>query len=148
MARRRKWDPARKSGRRRQSHFMDAAMDGYVRDVALHIWREYEDLTTARGFGERDALQAMGEFSGAGPYRALWQEAWRQHVLPGMGEGGMPLYGRVETAVRDALREEHAARAERGDVTIEDTPGYKEFVARALGRLLEEASGEIEEMDE
>ena len=146
MARSGKWDPSRKRGRTRQSHFMDVAIDGYIRDLALHRWRDFEDLSETHGDPER-ALEEAGAFQEAGPYRPLWQEAWRKHVSPGRQPRPMHLFGCMEAAVREALLAEMAQRAAGGDVTIEDTPGYKEFVARALNRLLEEASGEIEEFD-
>ena len=150
MARRRHrgdWDPTRKRGRGRQAHFMDAALDGYIRDVALHRWREFEDLDEAFDHDTERALEEAGAFPQAGPYRGLWVDAWRKHVWPGPEDRTVHLYGRMELAVREALLQERDERAARGDVAIEDTPGYKEFVARAMGRLLEEASGEIEELD-
>ena len=146
MARSGKWQPGRKRGKTRQAHFMDVAMDGYIRDVALHRWREFEDLSEAHGDPER-AMEEAGVFPQAGPYGELWQAAWRKHVWPGQQPRPMHLFGCMEAAVREALTAEIAERAERGDVTVEDTPGYKEFVARAMNRLLEEAAGEIEELD-
>ncbi len=146
MARKGNREPGRKRGRKRESQFMDAAIDGYIRDLALHRWRDFEDLSEGHGDPER-ALQEAGVFVEAGPYRPLWQEAWRKHVWPGQQPRPMHLFGCMEAAVREALLAEKVQRAERGDDTIEDTPGYKEFVARALNQLLEEASGELENFD-
>jgi hypothetical protein len=146
MARKGNWDPGRKRGRTRQAHFMDVAIDGYIRDVALHCWRDFEALGEAHGGDEARALEETGVFIEMGPYRPLWQSAWRKHVWPGAQPRTEHLFGCMEAAVREALLAEKIQRAEQGDVTIEDTPGYKEFVARAMNQLLEEASGEIEEM--
>jgi hypothetical protein len=147
VARKKKaWDPNRKSGRGRQAHFMDVAMDGYVRDVALHCWRDFEALSQTPGQDEARAMAEAGAFPTAGAYRGLWQQAWQAHVWPGPPERTQHPFARMEAAVRQAVEQERQARAERGDVTIEDTQAYQEFVARAMNRLLEEASGEIEEM--
>ncbi|HEX9844629.1 MAG TPA: hypothetical protein VGC20_17850 [bacterium] len=147
MARKKGWDPNRKSGRKREAHFMDVALDGYVRDLALRRWREFEDLSEVYDHDVERALEEAGAFPAASSYRPLWQESWQRHVWPGPEEKTGPLFGRIEAAVREALLRERELRLERGEPTIEDTPGYQEFVGRALGRLLEEASGEIEELD-
>ena len=121
-------------------------MDGYTRDLALRCWREFEDLSEAHGDPGR-ALGEIGTFTGAGPYQPLWEAAWQRHVWPAPQDASGPLFGRIEAAIREALLTERTQRAERGEPTIEDTPGYQEFVARALNVLYEEASGEIEELD-
>ena len=126
---------------------MDAALDGYIRDLALHRWRDFEDLTEQLDHDAERALAEAGTFADAGPYQPLWQEAWQRHVWPGPEQPTEHLFGRMETAGGVALLRERDARSERGDLTIEDTPGYKEFVGRALNQLYEEASGEIEELD-
>jgi hypothetical protein len=141
-------EPGRKRGRKRESHFMDVAIDGYIRDVALHLWRDVEELTEVHGGDVGRALEEVGSLPLAGPYRPLWQAAWRAHVWPGPPDASEHLFGRMERAVREALLQEREARPAQGDVTIEDTPGYKEFVGRAMDQLLEEASGENEQWDE
>ncbi|HKI99579.1 MAG TPA: hypothetical protein VKB51_13985 [bacterium] len=148
MARKGNREGGRKRRRRQEGkEFMDAAMDGYIRDLALHRWRDYEDLADVYGSEAPRALEETGAVLGEEPYRALWQAAWQRHVWPGGEDPQMHLFGRMELAVREALLAEQEARAERGDRTIEDTPGYNEFVGRALGNLFHEASGEIEELD-
>lgn len=142
-----KWDPQRKKGRRRDAHFMDVVLDGYVRHVALEIFRSFEDLTEAYDQDAARAMEELGAFAGAGDYAPIWQEAWRAHVWPLAGPTETPLFGRIEAAVRQALLAERAARQERGDVTLEDTPLYKAFVADAMDNLLEASMGETEEMD-
>lgn len=136
-----------KRGRQSGKEFMDAALDGYIRDLALHLWRDYEDLCDVHGEGSPAALSEAGASLGLGPYHALWQEAWSRHVWPGQADAEPHLFGRFESAVREGLLAERDARAERGDLAIEDTPGYKEFVRRAMDNLYMEASGEIEELD-
>ncbi|HUJ76109.1 MAG TPA: hypothetical protein VL359_14695 [bacterium] len=142
-----KTEGGRKRGRRKEKEFMDAAMDGFIRDIALQLWREYEDLEEAYDHDTQRALEELGAAVGRQPYQELWQSAWRGHVWPHPRDPQAHLFGRIEAAVRVALEQERQARAERGDSTIEDTPGYKEFVSRALNVLYREASGEIEEFD-
>jgi hypothetical protein len=137
----------RKRGRAHGKEFMDAALDGYIRDIALQRWRDYEDLADVYAQDPGRALAEAGAPLGAGPYRELWQEAWRRSIWPGPEGPQEHLFARIERVVRDCLLAEREERVRRGDPAIEDTPGYKEFVSRALNNLYREASGEIEELD-
>ena len=140
------WNPERKRGKKRQAHFMDVALDGYVRFVALELWRTFEDLSEAYEHDAERAMTELGSFAGAGAYQALWQQAWREHVWPVPQPPAVPLLGRIEAGVRQAVAAERAARLERQDVLLEDTPPYKAFVARAMDSLLEASAGEREEI--
>ena len=128
---------------------MDAAMDGYIRDLALHKWREVDDLLDTAGLKLADAVDSAGSFLERLPYHGLWERAWRSELK---GRGRLTrdnLMERIEGAIRAALTEERRLRIDEGVATIEDTRHYQAFVERAMGRLLEEAGGEIEaDMDE
>lgn len=126
---------------------MDVVLDAYIREVTLEKWREVEDLQQAAGLTAVKALRGAGEFAARGPYAPLWGRWWRRHVKKDASQGDGELIASIEQAVRGALTEECGLRSERGEPDIEDTPHYKAFVERAMGQLLEEASGEIEEMD-
>ncbi|MBI4081576.1 MAG: hypothetical protein HY423_03090 [Candidatus Lambdaproteobacteria bacterium] len=134
-------------GRHRESQFMDAALDAFVRQVALDKWRQYEGLVAGGARTPAAALAELGEFPERGLYDGLWRAHWRQHVLPPDPPGAPHPFGRMEAAVRAALREESDQRRARNDLPIEDTPDYKAFVAAALEQLFEEAAGEIEHME-
>ena len=135
----------RGSGGRRGAHFMDAAFDAYARDLALGAWRAVDDHVQLHGRDMNAALQEIGNFFG--PYAQLWQGHWRSLLSQQQAAPDASVLGLIESTVRLALIEEQAQRQQRGDEPIEDTPTYKEFISRALGRLFEEASGEIEDLD-
>lgn len=137
-----------RGGRKKGKHFMDAVTDGYIRDMALEKWREIDDMVDTLGMKLGEAVVEAGGFSARGPYRELWQKWWRREVREqGELEPDM-LMERIEAAVRGALNEEVARRASEGEPTIEDTPHYTAFVARAMETLLEDGEGEIEDFDE
>jgi hypothetical protein len=119
---------------------MDVVLDGYARFTALRLWRDYETLLEAHDRNPATALAEAGHFTEMGRYRGLWLRPWRSLVVEPCGDPSVPLYGRVEAAVREALREERAARLDAGDSALEDTPLYRDYVAQAMGQLLEEAS--------
>ncbi len=147
MVRQADWDPKRKKGRKRQAHFMDVALDGYVRYVALVMWRRFEDLSEAHAYDGERAMEELAEFPDMGAYAHLWQEAWRAHVWPVPAAPEVPLFGRMEAAVREAVLAERSARVAGDDDALEDTPRYKAFVAQAMDSVLEASAGESEEMD-
>ena len=137
-----------RGGRKKGKHFMDAATDAYIRDVALDRWREVDDLVESAGLNLNEALAEAGQFASKGPYQELWAAWWRQEVLARGAPVPEELMSRIETAVRGALGEEVSRRAAEGQPTIEDTPHYLAFVGRAMDTLLADSEGEIEEFDE
>lgn len=132
----------------RNKHFMDVALDAYIRHVTLNKMLEVEGLAQGQGMAEAEALAAVGAFPERGAYQELWERAWGHMTAQRHGGEEQPIVGAIEAAVREAMLEEQARRADTGDETIEDTRPYTTFIATAMGRLLEEADGEIEEMDE
>ncbi|GIX46342.1 MAG: hypothetical protein KatS3mg131_0553 [Candidatus Tectimicrobiota bacterium] len=136
--------PRGKQGKRQGKEFMDAALDAYIRHLALEKWREVTDLQEALGPEPLQALRAAGDFAPRGPYRAIWERWWQAQVVE--GEASAPLLGRIEAAVRGALHEERQARRQCGDVALEDTRDYKAFLDQALGQLFAEEAGAIEEL--
>lgn len=137
----------RRRGKRKDAHFMDAALDGYIRDLTLDRMREIEDLMDAAELEREPAIRTAGSFLERAPYHGLWRTWWEREVLSASATDPLDaLAGPIEAAVRGAMLEEQAQRAAAGAPTIEDTRHYQAFVERAMGILLEEASGEIEEL--
>ncbi len=138
----------RGGGRRRSKNkeFMDAALDAFIRYEALALWREFSAARVAEPGAPPAALLTRVEPSGLrGRYAALWASAWQTHVLPAAGGNDGVLYGALESAVSEGVHAERTARLEGADQPLEDLPDYNQFIDRALGQLLAEASGENEE---
>ena len=137
-------------GGRRNAHFMDVAMQAYVRRLAILAWQDVQERMEAHGMALGPALADVGDFSERGIFRDMWRRWWHEIVLEPMpgweAEGTHPL-GPIEAALAQSVLEEQEARAADGMPTIEDTSDYQGFIGRAMGNLLEEASGELEEFD-
>ena len=133
----------KKQGRRKGKEFMDAALDAYVRYLALEKWREVTDLQETLDMDAAQAVREAGHFPERGAYRAVWERHWQEQVV---WETQEPLFGRIEAAVRAAMGEERALRQQRGDLLLEDTLAYKAFLDQALDHLFEEEAGAIEEL--
>lgn len=133
-----------KGSRRKSKEFMDAALDAYIRHLALEKWREINDLRESSGMSPREALREAGRFPERGPYRQLWTRRWEEEVSADSSTGA--LFEQIETVVREALEEEIRQRKACADPSIEDTLGYKRFIDHALERLFNEAAGTIEEL--
>lgn len=133
-------------GRRKNKEFMDAALDAYIRHLALEKWRQVNDLREAADLDLAQAVREVGHFHERGVYRDLWERFWQRDVVAHMAVLTAPLFGCIETAIQGAMREEIEARQQRGDVTLEDTPAYKRFLDLALDRLFEEEAGSLEEL--
>ena len=136
-------------GRKQGKEFMDAALDAYRRHLALHKWRQVMDMQRSELAGKRmapeQAIREAGRFPGLGAYQDVWERWWEAQVVAVAGSE-TPLLARIETAVSGALDEEIVTRRQRGDAPLEDGPSYKMFLDQALGRLLEEESGSLEEL--
>jgi hypothetical protein len=135
-----------KHGRRKSKEFMDAAVDAYVRHVALQKWREVTDAQETLGVDTVQAVREAGSFLERGAYRGIWERWWRTHVVNVAGVSFAPLLGCIEAAVQGALQEESEARRQQGDALLEDTLAYKAFLDQALDRLFEEEAGSLEEL--
>lgn len=133
-------------GRRKGKEFMDAALDAYVRHLALQKWREVTDRQETLGEGALQAVQAAGNFAGCGLYQEIWERWWDAEVVAVKGAPETSLFGCIEAAIQGALTEEIDTRRERGDVPLEDGLAYKTFVDHALDRLFEEEAGSLEEL--
>jgi len=92
-----------------------------------------------------EAIREAGRFPGLGAYQEVWERWWKAQVVAVVGSE-VPLLACIETAVGGALDEEIATRRQRGDAPLEDSLSYKMFLDQALGRLLEEESGSLEEL--
>ncbi len=135
-----------KRGRRKSKEFMDAALDAYVRHLALDKWREVSDLQATVGMQMTQAVGEAGTFPERGAYRHIWERYWQHEVVTPPGAATASLFGGIEAAVQQALQEEIEARQRCGDVTVEDTRSYQTFVVRALDHLFAEEAGSIEEL--
>jgi len=135
-----------RQGRRKNKEFMDAAVDAYIRHLALEKWRQVTDLQEAAGLDLKQAMHEAGRFAERGVYGDIWRRWWKRQVRAYMVAPSMPLFGHIEAAMQAAVQEERQARRRRGDVTLEDTLPYKAFVDEALDRLFEEEAGSIEEL--
>ena len=132
-------------GRKQGKEFMDAALDAYKRHLALHKWRQVMDVQASVNIAPEQAVREAGRFPGLGSYRDVWERWWDAQVVAATVSEAS-LFERIETAVGGALNEEITARRQRGDAPLEDSLSYKMFVDQALGRLLEEESGSLEEL--
>ena len=128
------------------SHLMDVVLEAYVRDLSLDLYHALEDMTGPQEQSLLDALSLMGTFTGLGAYAPHWRENWAGLLADPPQTLDPQVFVRIEQAVGASIQTERALRKERGDVLLEDTPRYKEFVGRVMGRLLAEASGENEEI--
>ena len=137
----------KKGGRRKGKEFMDAALDGYIRDQALYKWREVDGLMAGAEIDSGQALRESGDFLERGPFRDIWRRNWQEQIRGAQEPSGGTLFAMIEEAVRGAVLEEREERVRREAPLLEDSPSYKEFIARAMEQLLEEASGDIEELD-
>ena len=136
-------------GRKQGKEFMDAALDAYRRHLALHKWRQVMDMQRSGLASKRmtpeQAIREAGRFPGLGAYQDVWERWWKAQVVTA-AVSEVPLLQRIEAAVGGALDEEIVTRRQRGDAPLEDSLSYKMFLDQALGRLLEEESGSLEEL--
>lgn len=132
-----------KRGRKKSKEFMDAALDAYIRDLALEKWRQVTDLQETQGVDRAQAVRDAGSFPERDVYRSIWERWWQAEVVGGQISS---LLGCIEAAVRGALGEEIETRQQQGDKSLEDTLDYTTFLSRALDHLFEEEAGSIEEI--
>lgn len=132
-----------KRGRKKSKEFMDAALDAYIRDLALEKWRQVTDLQETLGVDLAQAVRDAGSFPERDAYRSIWERWWQAEVVAGQISS---LLGCIEAAVRGALGEEIETRQQQGDKSLEDTLDYTTFLSRALDHLFEEEAGSIEEI--
>ena len=137
----------RKKKRRKGKEFMDAALDGFIRDQALGKWREVDGLVGGANIDWEQAVGSSADFPEKGPYHQLWRRWWQERVMDQMGGTEKHLMALIEEAVRGAVLEERQERKDRHDSLLEDSASYKKFISRAMEQLLFESSGEIEEFE-
>jgi hypothetical protein len=135
-----------KRGKQKGKEFMDAALDAYIRDLALEKWRQVTDMQESLGVDLAQAVRDVGSFPERRAYRKIWERWWQEQVVTVAVAQTSPLLGCIEVAVRGALREEIETRQQQGDKSLEDTLDYTTFLSRALDHLFEEEAGSIEEL--
>lgn len=125
---------------------MDAALDAYIRHLALEKWREVTDMHETLGVSLTQAVRDAAKFPERGRYRNIWERWWQTGGVEVAAMDASSLLGCIETVVKGALREEISAREEQADGPLEETWDYKTFVDRTLDHLFEEEEGSIEEL--
>jgi hypothetical protein len=135
-----------KRGKQKGKEFMDAALDAYIRDLALEKWRQVTDLQESLGVDLAQAVRDAGGFPERDAYRSIWERWWQMEVVAVASAQASPLFGCIEEAVQGALREEIETRQQQGDATLEDSLDYRTFLDRTLDHLFEEEEGSIEEL--
>jgi hypothetical protein len=130
--------------RAKDRHFMDAALDAYIRDQALLLWRDFVVYRDREGKAPQVALREAGFFGDRGEYEALWSGHWQGIAMPAADKSDGEIFGQIEAAVRAAVLEEKAARKDKGGEAFEDTEDYNAFVRQTLNQLLKESSAESE----
>ncbi len=134
-------------GKRKGKEFMDAALDAFIRDQSLQKWHEVEGLMSGAEIEARQALRDSGDFLERGPYRDIWRRNWAGRLSQMEDNAAGAMFAGIEEAVRGGVVEEREERRQSEDTMLEDSAVYKEFISRAMEKLLGEASGEIEELD-
>jgi hypothetical protein len=130
--------------RPKDRHFMDAALDAFIRDSALRLWRDFIVYRDRQGKAPAEALRETGFFQDKGDFTELWTDQWERTAVPAADLDDGEIFGHIEAAVRIAVLEEKAARQQRGGESLEDTEEYNTFVRQTLNQLLTEASAENE----
>ncbi|MFQ5881869.1 MAG: hypothetical protein ACE5I9_05285 [Candidatus Methylomirabilales bacterium] len=138
-------------GRRKGKEFMDAVHEAYLRHLVEEIWADLEGVLKTGKTGEalRQETKWITEFEERGPYKEVWQQAWRTYVpQPLESQPPWAIVTGIEEAVLAASREEEAERQRRGDKSFFEEQEYHTFVNEALEKLFREEGGSIEEEDE
>jgi len=137
------------TGRKKEKEFLDVADQAFAHQVAVSTWREAEEvLASAPSFEEGIRhLRELGDFAERGEYAPIWKRHWGEAL--GRLEPAAPPHARLEVlreAVLKSVEEEDEARQHEGRLSIIYDKEGQEFIDYAMRRLLEEASGEIEDI--
>ncbi len=139
----------KKRGRRKGKEFMDAVHEAYLRHLLEEIWADLERVLKTGTTGGSQEAKWISEFEERGPYKEIWQRAWRTYVpQPLESQPAWSIVLGIEETVEAASREEEAERQRRGDKSFFDEEEYHTFVSEALEKLFKEEHGSIEEEDE
>ncbi len=139
----------KKRGRRKGKEFMDAVHEAYLRHLLEEIWADLERVLKTGTTGGSQEAKWISEFEERGPYKEIWQRAWRTYVpQPLESQPAWSIVLGIEETVEAASREEEAERQRRGDKSFFDEEQYHTFVSEALEKLFKEEHGSIEEEDE
>ncbi|MFQ5802910.1 MAG: hypothetical protein ACE5JQ_08465 [Candidatus Methylomirabilales bacterium] len=141
----------KKKGRKKGKEFMDAAHEAYLRHLVEEIWADLEGVLKTGKTGETllHEAQWITEFEERGPYKEIWQRAWRSYVpQPLESQPTWAIVLGIEEAVEAAAQEEEAERQRRGDKSFFEEEQYESFVTDALEKLFREEHGSLEEADE
>ncbi len=135
----------KKQERRKGKEFMDAVHEAYLRHLVEEIWADLQEvLKTGDAISQKAAW--ITEFEERGPYKEIWQRAWRRYVpQPLESQPPWAIVTGIEEAVVAASQEEEAERNRRGDKSFFEEEDYEAFVHDALHKLLTEEGGSLED---
>ncbi len=137
-----------KGGRKKAKEFLDVAGEAFAHQMAITVWREAEAMLDASPSFE-EGIRRLQEFRGfehRGAFAPIWQKNWDE-ASERIGSVSTPPE-RLEilrVTVTKSIEEEDEARRQAGQPSIVDEKEGQNFIDFALGRLFEEAGGEIEE---
>lgn len=137
----------KKRGRRRGHEPQDEAEAAYVRYLALGRWEEIQEVwqTDPQGTLQEQPLHELGAFLERGVYAPIWQRRWTEHVVPSLASRDPgAILGALEAAIGASLHEEEEERLRRGDVSAFEERDFLVFMEQSLGRLFQDAWGEID----
>ena len=139
----------KKRGRRKGKEFMDAVHEAYLRHLVEEIWADLEGVLKTGTTGGSKEAKWITEFDERGPYKEIWQRAWRTYVpQPLESQPAWAIVLGIGETVEAASREEEAERQRREDKSFFDEEQYHTFVGEALEKLFKEEHGSIEDEDE
>lgn len=137
--------------RKKGKMFMDTVDQAFVHQVVVSLWRDFEAYLAASPSIE-EALARLKEeecFEARGDFAPVWKKNWLEAL--GKIEPATPSDTRLEVlrqAVVESMEEENALRAEKGMPAILDEREGQNFITFTIERILHEADGEIEEIED
>ena len=140
-----------KQERRKGKEFMDAVEEAYLRHLVEQIWADLEGVLKTGKTGEALLHEAswITEFDERGPYKEIWQRAWRKYVPQRLeDQSAWAIMVGLEETIQVAAQEEEAERQRRGDKSIFEEEEYQVFVDEALDKLFREEHGSLEDTEE
>jgi hypothetical protein len=144
FGRRKKGNQGRKTGK----EFIDHVDEAYTDQISMSAWREVEAVLKASasleaGIGQ---LRSLGDFKDRGEYAPIWRKNWEEAVgLVELAADYPQRLGIVREAVTKSVNEENEARALAGQPPVVDEEEGQQFIDYAIGRIIDEADGEIED---
>ena len=128
--------------------FIDIVDQAFVHQMMMSVWRESEAVLDASSSLEDGLrrLREVGDFGDRGRFAPIWQKNWEE-ALGEIREADSPpeRLEAVRGAVVKSIDEENEARFEAGLPPVIDGQEGQDFIDYTLDRIIEDASGEIED---